>query len=1064
MRSISRAVLSNTVGLLAVVCAAGQQPAWKAAYSGVEATGDHVLALYQFRPAEPGKDNSGHGHELTIRGASRFVSDGPVPQTGSLESFATDQTAEKPAGATAPHDPKLTPAGAFTVELWVKPKPELASASGCMLVDKKYINYTRPGPEANSDYCLFLSRAAGGKHALVADLGFGQDSSQFVSEPILLTPGEWHFLAFSYNGQGVGRFFVNGEPAGRVNHPNRGAVAGGRHPLVIGDRVGSSYMGFPGFVGQVRIANGLPAWVVGRLVLTADEGRRVFERFEPGAALTLSLLNDTSRPLQNLAVSVSGGICRAVAPATRDLPADGSAKVTVTVDSALRPGDYPVKVTARAVAEGRPVEALLELPVTIAPRLPARLPVVLWGGDNDVSKVGAIGFTHQIMTHAWYEKIWELGAEGPADSPHGVATKRRLLDEHLRLGMRGTAYIYEPHWLENNAELIKKYGRVNRAGELVTPHAVCGLLPEVKALSRNTGRAVARAFGDHPAFDSCLIHSEQRDGTEVCFHPEDRAAYKAATGRDIPELVAGKSGVRYEGIKGFPLDRVVADDDPLLTYYRWFWKEGDGWNGLHTEAHEGLQPGVKPSFWTFYDPAIRVPPLWGSGGEVDVLSSWTYSYPDPIKMGQATDELFAMAGGTGQQVMKMTQVIWYRSGTAPKLPEDESARASWEKEQPDAQFITISPDHLREALWCKLARPIKGIMYHGWGSLVPGETGAYRCTDLRARDTLKQLVDTVVEPLGPTLLEVPDAPADVALLESFTSTIFAGRGSWGWSQSWEADTHLVLQYAQLQPRILYDEHVVRDGLKGYKVLVMPYCDVLTRTVVERVKAFQRGGGIVVALLKLAADLRAELDQVYTRRLAAADPEVVTRLRRYANAEYVFAINDHRTYGKYVGHHGKVMEDGLPASTRLTLRRSAGTVYDLGRRTAAKVVKTAGGLSWDVALGPGDGRLFAVVEKPVASVAVTAPKTARLGAPLVLQVAVRSADGKPLAAVVPVELTITDPAGRVAEYSGHYGARDGQVKVTITPARNDQTGRWLVRAVEGFSARRGEATVTMQAAK
>ena len=68
--------------------------------------------------------------------------------------------------------------------------------------------------------------------------------------------------------------------------------------------------------------------------------------------------------------------------------------------------------------------------------------------------------------------------------------------------------------------------------------------------------------------------------------------------------------------------------------------------------------------------------------------------------------------------MKMTQIIWYRSGTAPEPKPGKPApayQASWEVEQPNASFITISPAHIREAFWMKIARPIKGIMYHGWG-------------------------------------------------------------------------------------------------------------------------------------------------------------------------------------------------------------------------------------------------------------------------------------------------------------------------------------------------------------
>ena len=76
----------------------------------------------------------------------------------------------------------------------------------------------------------------------------------------------------------------------------------------------------------------------------------------------------------------------------------------------------------------------------------------------------------------------------------------------------------------------------------------------------------------------------------------------------------------------------------------------------------------------------------------------------------------------------------------------------------------------------------------------------------------------------------PDRQSDVALLESFASQMFAGRGTRGWSHHWESDMHLVLQWAQMQPRIIFDETVLRDGLDDYRVLVMPYCDVLTEKV------------------------------------------------------------------------------------------------------------------------------------------------------------------------------------------------------------------------------------------
>ena len=125
---------------------------------------------------------------------------------------------------------------------------------------------------------------------------------------------------------------------------------------------------------------------------------------------------------------------------------------------------------------------------------------------------------------------------------------------------------------------------------------------------------------------------------------------------DIPEGVKTHRGTRYQDIADFPADRVIPDDYPLYVYYKWFWKEGDGWNAMHSALHEGLKSGGNDDLWTFHDPAVRVASVFGNGGNVDYLSHWTYSYPDPIRIGLCADELFCMARGAArrdQQVMKM---------------------------------------------------------------------------------------------------------------------------------------------------------------------------------------------------------------------------------------------------------------------------------------------------------------------------------------------------------------------------------------------------------------------------
>jgi len=750
----------------------------------------------------------------------------------------------------------------------------------------------------------------------------------------------------------------------------------------------------------------------------------------------------------------------------------------VPVDTALRPDSYPLKIVATATATDKQYQVEEAFSVTIVPRpLPYTMPVVMWG-HGDLQRLKEIGFTHQLVYLVDYGKVWKAGQPTDAVEVSEVQERARMLDEYLAQGLGAVVYLYPGRWVMRNSELKEKYQRINREGKPYEREDLCPRFPEIQTFAYNVGASVAKTFGHFPSLQAALIHSEVRDATNVCFHQHDREAFRQFAGYDIPEEIVGKRGVRYENLEGFPKNRIVPDDDPILTFYRWFWKEGDGWNNLHTQVHKGLKSTGRDDLWTFFDPAVRVPSIWGSGGGVDVISQWTYSYPDPIKIGQATDELFAMAEGApqDQKVMKMTQIIWYRSQTAPELPEDESKRAPWEKDIPDARFITIAPDHLREAFWSKISRPVRGIMYHGWGSLVEAPHGSYRYTNPRTKEVLAELIRQVVRPLGPTLLQVPDRRSDVALLESFTSQVFAGRGTWGWGNSWEADMHLILQWAQLQPRIIYDETVLRDGLDDFRVLVMPYCDVLTERVARKVAEFQRRGGIIVAdehltpalhpdilipsyrrtgkadedkaaLQAKAAELRRKLDPLYQRYADSSNPEVVVRLRQYQNTDYLFAVNDKRTFGTYVGHHGKVMEKGLPTRATLFVRRQRGHVYDLVAHKPIPATTQAEGLRFEANFGPGEGRLFMIAEEKIAGVRIQAPARARRGQRVSLNAAVVDAEGEPLAAVVPVEVQIIDPQGRPAEFSGYYGAKDGTLAVTLDLAPNDATGEWTLRVRE-----------------
>ena len=1068
------------LGVVLAFLARGAEPLrlsepWQSAYTGADAGGPQVIGLWQFSQGAQTKDSSPNKLDLKLQGAAVHEQGifGPC-----IESFAGYPIDDKRHAAIIANSALLTPRGAFTIELWITPKPELAGYGEAFLVDKKYAS--------QCDYQLTLSEAdKAGQRRLIARLGFGDGFETYLSEAAKYESGTWHHVAFTYDGAGEVRFFRDGAALGGGSHPNRRAVTPGSHPLSIGDRVGSYYHGFPGYIAQVRLCNGVLEFRPVSVAMTS--ARTTFVRMEKTPLITLTVTNHLKTGLSGatLAASIDG-----LDERTTNLPQidpGAACNVEYALDASLRPDDYKLHVRL-AIPGATPYRSEETIPLTIVARpLPQRMPVVMWGigGVENVLKelprLKEIGFTHCLGLNTDYAAILAAGKPAPPGKEEEIAQARRMLNLALANDLGIIASLSPATALKGRSE----FHRVGRDGKVRNPKKpdVCGLVGGATEFCRNVGASMAQTYGPFPAFRAALLNTEQRDGSDLCFHECDQAAYRLASGREIPPDVASKAGVRWEKLTGFPADRVIPDDHPILQYLRWYWKQGDGWNGLNNALHQGLKSTGRQDLWTFHDPAGRVAAVYGSGGAVDVISQWTYSYPDPIRIGLATDELLAMAGGADhpQQVMKMTQIIWYRSQTAPPRKTAASTTAApqspWEDTDPDAAFITIAPMHLREALWSKLSRPVQGIMYHGWQSLVPCEGAtSYRYTNPQTQHELRRLIKQVVEPLGPALMQVPDRPADVAFLESFTSEMFAGRGTYGWGQTWAGDAYHVLQYAHLQPEVIYDQTVASRGLDRFKILVMADCDVLPRSVADAVKEFQRRGGIVIGDARLAPAIKPDVVmEVYERKHKAAEDraalqaqavklgadlatryqryadsnntDVVVRCRAYGSTDYLFAVNDLREAGDYVGQHGLVMENGLPSRATLSLRRAEGCVYDLTNARRVDVESKNGAISFVAELGPCDGNVYMATSQPIDGVQIDAPAQAKLGGALPLQIRVVDRQRRPIDAVIPMQVEIHDPSGRAMEFTGYYGAKDARLAIQVDLARNDAPGVWEIQVRE-----------------
>ena len=566
------------------------------------------------------------------------------------------------------------------------------------------------------------------------------------------------------------------------------------------------------------------------------------------------------------------------------------------------------------------------------------------------------------------------------------------------------------HYLKvaNHVVLGAKYPSVNKDGskDVRVPD-----LSDERCFSELKAAASA-ALDVTPLDDPFLVgvqpSSEVRDRSHPSFTPALAARYRSYSGKDIPAEATGRFAPNWRDLKGFPVGRVIPDDWPLFDFYTWFWREGDRWNEYQSFVADEVARRTNGRVWTYYDPVVRTPPVWGAGGSVSLVNHWTYCQPEPYNVGYVVSEENAMARGRpGQGVMAMVQDISYRATIAPKDLPSGATPPAWYRAYPNTKFLTCPHDMMREAIWSVYSRRTDGVNHYGFRALYgerpsnqnSGGSAAYFVSDPETRDVIADMAHRIGVPLGPLLRAAPERAPRVAVLEGASAAFFASRYTWGWRGE-VFDAGLVATKASLMPDVLYTEQIRREGIpESVETLLLPGCEVLTETEFAAIKAFQKRGGKVLAdlwcvpgilpngdLPEFVRTKRADAD--YAALGAAADtllrivssnrlPYVVTSTRdliahaREAGsaADLLVVYNDRRTHGDYVGQWNAVLEKGLPASGQVSISRMAGAVYDLERHRRVAFEPFRGRTRFGVDLPPAEGAVFLVVARPLSPLAI-----------------------------------------------------------------------------------------------
>lgn len=894
-------------------------------------------------------------------------------------------------------------------------------------------------------------------------------------------------LAQTTLAQGIGR--KAGEPAPAVTFTAAGAVllasVDGKPVLHAYDNTfttGRAALGLNRLNGQFEqvvlraVTPGNPPedfpWAGLRMRLGLRERDRAVGRDAGTFTIPVSIENSTPRatgPLKLVASLTRRTLYTDVAGEV--VVPEVAAGATTEAKLALNPqrfrsGSYVLRLRLQA---GEQTVATDAVPLEIGGPVPSeRMDVFYWGGANIARQIEDLAAAGITVMHEFAQRSPELLALG------------------TRLGL--TYYTYPPGLTTAPAELKRGYKNPE------APSAAVGideLDPAVREWAVKTAGSHARAWGPQPRVRYCSLNTEYEGHSYPNLTEEAEGRYRQRLGFARPKQATGPYMAAATSLQLFP-DRIIPDESELYKWYRFFYTEGGSLNGLTCEQSREINR-LAPRLTTFHDPALRGPQFHGRWEGLELLNHWTYVERNPLDVAAFADELVCLGqrGGWKQQISQMIQVIAYADrampGVGPKAPEYLR----------DAPFVAIPPDIITEAVWLVMSRPVDMIAFHGLPTaLETQEKDGYRYTNPNTLTALGRVTHALIEPYGPALRQIKDRRGPrVALLLSGANTVFGSIMEGGGTLS----LHNPLTAARLGVDVLYDEDIKDGALDRYSVLAIPQCRLLLRSVKERLDAFQKAGGTVLldadAQVKIAgaitlpqvsaadvggarlelvpgevlelstspqarldADLRLAAKALRERLLPrlkqrpfvdSPHPYVVLDARASGELSYIFAINDRRTVGPYLGQFGAVLERGLPISAAIELRDTPGALYDaLERQQLSVSAGQGGGCSTELQLEPGWGKLLVAAPEPLGRVQVAVSGRPSSGGPVAVKVQARYASGRDVKGVVPLRLEVLSPDGDTNDYSRYTATGpDGSWATSVPIADNEPPGEWVVRVTE-----------------
>jgi len=417
-------------------------------------------------------------------------------------------------------------------------------------------------------------------------------------------------------------------------------------------------------------------------------------------------------------------------------------------------------------------------------------------------------------------------------------------------------------------------------------------------------------------------------------------------------------------------------------------------------------------------------------------------------------------------------------------------------------YSNTTPDELRAEQYLSFQVGIQGVMTapdYEPTTRPPLREAVTETNKAMAR--LGTIFVTGVKPKTPEVGLLYSMSANIYYQTRDRSLNYAGNNK----QKTSAYSYIALKMIQQPFQTVVDEDIVDGTLAGnYKAILIGGVDYLAPEVVKGLEDFIAGGGKVLnyagtveikgatnlkevpvlpeensdeykaivaekewgklepfqtvqkhfdASKDLAASIRAELDKAGIKPVIVTDAQGISATKHtLGEVDYYFAVN-----ATPDGSTGK--RNSLKAVTAsISIDAGEKTLYDAMKGGEAADVKSKASLSFI----PGEMKVYAATPRPIGGVKVGTPIVSvdltSATCPIKMCVTGTVVDnaGGVLAGVIPLQITVTDPAGK-ARYTLYRAARLGVIELSLPLAANDPAGTWTVSITELLNNSKGEST-------